>query len=59
MRFNARFTPAHVVAAFRPWRIPTINHAGSAFMQNKRYRTNPRGIVDVVNRNGVSVYQTD
>jgi hypothetical protein len=36
-----------------------INHAPPAFTQNKRYRTNPRAIDDVVNRNGVSVYQTD
>jgi hypothetical protein len=36
-----------------------INHVRPAFTQNKRYRTNPRAIDDVVNRNGVSVYQTD
>jgi hypothetical protein len=30
-----------------------------AFTQNKRYRPNQRALDDVVNRNGVSVYQTD
>jgi hypothetical protein len=38
---------------------PVINHVRAAFIQNKRYRTNPRAVDDVVNRNGVSVYQTD
>src|SRR5271168_2920536 len=38
---------------------PTINHARPAFTENKRCRTKPRAIADVVNRNGVSVYQTD
>jgi hypothetical protein len=38
---------------------PTINHVRAAFTQNKRYRTNQRAIGDVVNRNAVSVYQTD
>jgi hypothetical protein len=38
---------------------PGINHAGLTFIQNKRYRTNQRAIGDVVNRNAVSVYQTD
>jgi hypothetical protein len=38
---------------------PTINHARSPFTENKRYRVKPRGIGDVVNRNGASVYQTD
>jgi lipoprotein-anchoring transpeptidase ErfK/SrfK len=40
-------------------RIPTINHALPAFIENKRYRTKPRAIDDVVNRNAVSVYQTE
>jgi hypothetical protein len=40
-------------------RIPTINHERTAFMQNKRYRTNPRAIAGMVNRNARSVYQTD
>jgi len=40
-------------------RTPTINHERAAFTQNKRYRTNPRAIDGVVNRNGASVYQTD
>jgi hypothetical protein len=38
---------------------PTINHACAPFTENKRYRTKPRGIGDVVNRNAVPVYQTD
>jgi len=36
-----------------------INHAPPAFIENKRYRSKPRGIDDVVNRNGASVYQTE
>jgi hypothetical protein len=40
-------------------RTPTINHAGAAFIENKRYRTKRPRIDDVVNRNAVSVYQTD
>jgi hypothetical protein len=40
-------------------RIPTINHARVAFIENKRYRAKRRRIDDVVNRNAVSVYQTD
>jgi hypothetical protein len=36
-----------------------INQAGSAFTQNKRYRANPGAIGGMVNRNAVSVYQTD
>jgi hypothetical protein len=40
-------------------RTPTINHAPSAFIENKRYPSKPPGIGDVVNRNGDSVYQTD
>src|ERR1700732_767988 len=38
---------------------PRINHAASAFIENKRYRTNPQPVDDVVNRNADSVYQTD
>jgi hypothetical protein len=38
---------------------PVINHVRPAFTQNKRYRTNPRAADGVVNRNAVSVYQTD
>jgi hypothetical protein len=59
MRFNVRFTPEGVVAVVCPGRIPTINHEGTAFTQNKRYRTNPPAIAEMVNRNGRSVYQTD
>src|SRR5882724_2110539 len=40
-------------------RIPSINHASRAFIENKRYRIKPRAFDDVVNRNAVSVYQTD
>jgi len=40
-------------------RTRTINHAYPPFTENKRSRTKPRGIGDVVNRNAVSVYQTD
>jgi hypothetical protein len=36
-----------------------INHALLPFMENKRYRTKPAAFADVVNRNAVSVYQTD
>jgi hypothetical protein len=38
---------------------PTINHERVAFTQNKRYRPNQRAIAEMVNRNAVSVYQTD
>jgi lipoprotein-anchoring transpeptidase ErfK/SrfK len=40
-------------------RIPTINHALIVFIENKRYPAKPRAFDDVVNRNAVSVYQTD
>src|SRR5260370_22556199 len=40
-------------------RTRTINHASPPFTENKRYRPKPRAIGDVVNRNAVSVYQTD
>jgi hypothetical protein len=40
-------------------RTPTINHARVPFTENKRYRTKPRELDDVVNRNGDFVYQTD
>jgi hypothetical protein len=39
--------------------IPTVNHAVTPFIENKRYRMKPRRIDDVVNRNAVFVYQTD
>src|SRR5882724_6624842 len=38
---------------------PSINHASPAFIQNKRYRANPGPFSGVVNRNAVSVYQTE
>jgi hypothetical protein len=44
--------------AKRP-RIPTINHAVCAFIENKRYRAKAHRPRDVVNQNGPSVYQTD
>jgi hypothetical protein len=59
MRFNIGFTPG---TATQGRSLPThqsINHATSAFIENKRYRTDPRPIDDVVNRNAASVYQTD
>jgi len=59
MRFNVRFTPELVGEAYRTRRTPTINHEPSAFIENKRYRSKPHGIGDVVNRNGDSIYQTD
>ena len=40
-------------------RTQTINHARPPFTENKRYRTKPRGIGDVVNRSAGAVYQTD
>jgi len=52
------FTPDTVVTR-RLIATPTINHATFAFTENKRYGMKPRGIGDVVNRNDVSVYQTD
>jgi hypothetical protein len=59
MRFNVRFTREHAVTAALQGGTPTINHVRAAFTQNKRYRTNQRATCDVVNRNAVSVYQTD
>jgi hypothetical protein len=59
MRFNAEFTPEPFVGRDAIRRTPTINHGPTAFTENKRYRTKPRQIDDVVNRNAVSVYQTD
>jgi lipoprotein-anchoring transpeptidase ErfK/SrfK len=38
---------------------PAINHGGCAFIENKRYREEPRRIGDVVNQNAGFVYQTD
>ena len=59
MRFNVRFTREHAVTAALRDGTPTINHVRPAFTQNKRYRINQRASGDVVNRNAVSVYQTD
>jgi hypothetical protein len=59
MRFNIGFTPGTVIAPTVCRQTPTINHAACPFIENKRYRTNPRAFGDVVNRNAVSVYQTD
>jgi hypothetical protein len=58
-RFNVGFTAANAREAGDDRRTPTINHACAAFTQNKRYRTKPHQIGDVVNRNAVFVYQTD
>jgi hypothetical protein len=54
-----KFTPGTLVKARADRHTPTINHACRAFTENKRYRIKPRAIDDVVNRNAVSVYQTD
>src|ERR1700721_3263682 len=54
-----KFTPGTLVKARADRRTPAINHACRAFTENKRYRIKPRAIDDVVNRNAVSVYQTD
>src|SRR5882757_2157536 len=53
------FTPEPLMKAGVDRHTPTINHAYSAFIENKRYRIKPRATDDVVNRNAVSVYQTD
>src|SRR6478752_1119081 len=39
--------------------LPAINHVLSAFIENKRYRTNQGATAGMVNRNGSSVYRTD
>jgi hypothetical protein len=59
MRFNVEFTAEPLIASDAIRRIPTVNHGRTVFIKNKRYRTKPRSIDDVVNRNAVSVYQTD
>jgi len=59
MQFNVRFTPELICGAYCSRCTPTINHATPALIENKRYRSKPRGIGDVVNRNGASVYQTE
>jgi hypothetical protein len=46
-------------AAGRYGHTPAINHARAPFTENKRCRTKPRAVSDVVNRKAVSVYQTD
>jgi hypothetical protein len=40
-------------------RKPAVNHEACAFIENKRYRINPRSGRGMVNRNADSVYQTD
>src|SRR6185437_7322797 len=59
MRFNIAFTRGTVGKAWRRGRIPAINHDASAFIENKRYRTNEPHPDDMVNRNGGFVYQTE
>jgi hypothetical protein len=54
-----RFTAEPAALGIVDRRIRGVNHAVRAFIQNKRYRTNPPEIGDVVNRNADSVYQTD
>jgi hypothetical protein len=59
MRFNIGFTPGTVIERIMRRRTPTINHARPPFIENKRCPPKPRAVDDVVNRNAVSVYQTD
>jgi hypothetical protein len=59
MRFNAEFTAVTPRRRATTKRTPTINHGRAAFIENKRYRTKRRPVDGVVNRNAVSVYQTD
>jgi hypothetical protein len=40
-------------------RETSVNHAGRAFMQNKRCPAKARTAADVVNQNSSYVYQTD
>jgi hypothetical protein len=58
-RFNVRFTREILDDACAYHHTQTVNHAHPPFTQNKRCRTKPRRIGDVVNRNAASVYQTD
>jgi len=55
MRFNIEFTRANI--SNRHTR--SVNHGSRAFIENKRYRRNPRAAADVVNQNAASVYQTE
>jgi hypothetical protein len=59
MRFNIGFTPGTDLACAARRQTPTINHGHPPFIENKRCPTKPRAVDDVVNRNAVSVYQTD
>jgi hypothetical protein len=59
MRFNIGFMPGTVIERITRRRTPTINHARPPFIENKRCPRKPRAVDDVVNRNAVSVYQTD
>jgi hypothetical protein len=59
MRFNGWFTPGTRERCAPPAQEPTINHAGAGFIENKRYRMNPRGFAGVVNPKAAPVYQTD
>src|ERR1700750_1832390 len=52
------FTPGTLAMHIASRRKPAVNHEAGAFIENKRYWTNQRPMHDVVNRNGVSVYQT-
>jgi hypothetical protein len=59
MRFNVEFTPEPGIGSVPIQCEPAINHVRPAFIENKRYRTKRGPIGDVVNRNAISVYQTD
>jgi hypothetical protein len=59
MRFNVEFTAETLGLRVAEKRTPTINHGAAPFIENKRYRTKRAPARDVVNRNAVSVYQTD
>ncbi len=59
MRFNVEFTAKTLTLRVAEKRTPTINHGRAPFIENKRYRTKRARTGGVVNRNAVSVYQTD
>jgi hypothetical protein len=57
--FNAKFQTEPRAAESGQRRIPTVNHAASAFIQNKRYCKEHRSFADVVNLKPVFIYQTE
>jgi hypothetical protein len=58
-QFNGWFTRARRVKSAAQRGKPAINHAYRAFIENKRYGEEQRGLDGVVNRNAGFVYQTD